>query len=133
MKMRMVFVILALAVLSLSVTLAQTKAECTSKTAADSKACCKDGLKASKISTSATEASIVTVSDKKTAVNSAKERTMKLTKGSTDNCTDAEKAKCNMTKASMSKASLKMDCCKDKAKTTKAEKKTQKSEAKGTN
>jgi hypothetical protein len=134
MKIRMMFVLLLTLALSLSLTFAQ-------KTSGDSKAtteksCCMQGAKADKAvnMTKSSHATIMLAGDKKLA-EKASMCTRKGANGSME-CTDAEKAACPVAKkASMMKAGNKMDCCKDKAKMTKAEKKTQadKAEAKGTN
>lgn len=135
MNTRMFIALAAALVLSLSLTFAQTKEECITKATTASKSCCKEGSKASLTSKGTTAAIIVAVSDKHSGGKSSKECTMKDAKASADDCSDAEKANCNMKKTAMTKAGGKMDCCKDKAKSAKAEKKTrtEKSEAKGTN
>ncbi|GEM_PF-4227681 len=134
MKTRLFIAIVALLVVSLSLTFAQTKEACTAKASTTSKSCCKDGVKASTTSGSG-DAKVMTVSDQKAAAKSSKECTMAGAKASSENCSEADKAHCDMMKASMIKADGKMDCGKGMGKTAKAVKKTrsEKSEAKGTN
>jgi hypothetical protein len=112
MKARMLVVLLLAVMVSLSLGLAN----------GDKKSsCCEKGTKAS-------------------MTKDGKECTMKEAKMS-DNCTDADKAHCDMakaTKASMKKVGTKtMDCCKDKTKASEAKnsKSTQEktAEGKGTN
>ena len=134
MKIRMMFVLVVALVLSLSLTYGQTTS-CDTKTAA-TKSCCMQGAKADKAVNlmKSSHATIMMASDKK-ITEKASMCTRKGASGSVE-CTDAEKAACPVAKkASMVKAGSKMDCCKDKAKMTKAEKKSQtdKTEAKGTN
>lgn len=137
MKIQLVAALVALLVLSLSFGIAQTKenakADCPM-----TKTCCATGSKASMSTHGAHDANVILASDKKSSAKTttnAKECPMMGTKASKSECTDAEKAHCDMNKASTTKTSNSKDCCKDKAKSTKAEKKTapEKTEAKGTN
>ena len=146
MKLRILLVIAAAIVLVMSLSLAQDKENCAGKASCDmktaaTKSCCKDGAKASATSASQ-NAKVIFVSDKKTLAKTAahcpagmdaKSCTMKSA-SATGECSEADKAQCEG-KASMTKASGKMDCCKAKTKTLKAEKKSQseKSDGKGTN
>jgi hypothetical protein len=115
-----------LLVLSLTVAVAQKKSECPYM--AGNKSCCESGNKASMTKAGTKDANVMLVSNKKADTKTA--QTAKKAE-----CTEADKAQCDMHKASTASKSAKMDCCKDKsAKTAKAEKKApEKSEAKGTN
>ena len=135
MKTRVMLVVLLVICVSLSLAFAQSKNDCPAQTASV-KSCCKNATQTDQASKASGTKSlpIVLASDKKSVAKSMEQCTDKNGK----ECTAAEKAQCDMAKAgkvSLTKASMKMDCCKDKAKTAKAEKKTQaeKSEAKGTN
>lgn len=122
------FVTLMIVALTLSLTAANAKDD-GKKDCASTSACCKKGTtdKAS-LTTKASTAKVMLVSDKKTLAKDAKDCT-----------TPAECAKqhCDMKASAMKEGT--MDCCKDakatKAKMTKVEKKssTEKAEAKGTN
>jgi hypothetical protein len=107
--------------------------------AGSSASCCALGTKASLSTASKTDkdAVIVPVNDKGVAQASGKECAMKGVKDAA-NCTAAEKANCDMSKASMTKAGTKADCCAGKAKGAKASNSVKKAgakivEAKGTN
>ena len=130
MKHRIVAACCIAVLLSLSLAIGQSKDDCAAKCAASAK-CPMHGTKASLSSTSkdAKDAKIVTVS--------GKECTMKGVKNASD-CTAAEKANCDMSKMSMTKAGTKADCCAGKVKGAEAKNTTKKSsakivEAKGTN
>lgn len=121
-------------VLSLSLAISQSKDDCTAKSASGTtSSCCMHGAKASLTSAAKTanDAKIVAVKDE------GKDGTAKCTKNAAD-CTAAEMAKCPMSKASMTKAGTKADCCAGKAKGAKAKNNVKQTgakivEAKGTN
>ena len=132
MKHRIVAACCIAVLLSLSLAIGQSKDDCTAKATSGAKAsCCMHGTKAS-LSSTATDtkdAKIVTVSGKESAMKGAK---------SAGDCTAAEKANCDMSKISMTKAGTKADCCAGKAKGVRAKNSMKKSgakivEAKGTN
>jgi hypothetical protein len=127
MKTRIFSLLVLLLVLSLTLAVAQQKEECSSTAAA--KSCCVNGSKASMTKAGTTESTVMLASTKKADAKTVQGTTKKV------ECTEADKAHCDMTKASTVSNKTKMDCCKDKAKTAKAEKKSapEKSEAKGTN
>lgn len=128
MKTRIISLLVLLLVLSLTLAVAQQKKEACPTTAANP-SCCVNGSKASMTKAGTTDAKVMLVSDKK-----ADGKTAQGAKKA--ECTEADKAQCDMHKASTASKNGKMDCCKDKsAKTAKAEKKSapEKSEAKGTN
>lgn len=139
----MFFFVIALA-LAVSLTWAQNKEDCAKACdakAAASKSCCMQKSKLASKTADAAPAKLVTVSDKKSDTKAAVKTVSDLHKcpamqGAvvSGECTEAEKAHCDAMKAKMVQAGQKMDCCKDKAKTLKAEKKTstEKAEAKGT-
>ena len=143
MKTRIALGILIAVVMSLSLAVAQSKEECSSK-AVSVKSCSKDGASSAQASKTgeAVKANIVLASDKKSVAKTdshcegkdAKACATKAIKASGE-CTEEEMAKCDMKKASLVKASTQMECCKDGKKAVKAEKKTtiEKIEAKGTN
>jgi|SRR5437867_11030099 len=127
-----------------SLVIAQDKSECTSHSSCDGKtaalkSCCKGatGQKEASASIEASQSKIILVKDSKNSVSSTARATVHAkqcpmsSSSASGECTEAEKAAC---KAAMAKGSARMDCCKDKAKTVKAEKKSQpeKAEAKGT-
>src|SRR5207245_1224883 len=74
------------------------------------------------------QSKIILVKDSKNSVSSTARATVHAkqcpmsSSSASGECTEAEKAAC---KAAMAKGSTRMDCCKDKAKTVKAEKKSQ--------
>jgi len=147
MKTRILSLLVLLLVLSLTLAVAQTKEECSSTAA---KSCSVTGSKASMTKAGTTEPTVILASTKKADAKTVQGSTKKVECSEADkaNC-DMTKANCDMTKASMTKANCdmtkasttkasngaKMDCCKDQAKSAKAEKKSvpEKSEAKGTN
>src|SRR5437867_476930 len=124
MKHLLVIILVLSFVFAVAISFAQTKDDCTSSTASAKKSsCCMDHAKASLTS--------VSMKDSK---GSAVDCSVKAMKAS-DHCTAAEKAKCDMVKASG-----KMDCCKNKAKGAEAKNLDTKSkrdkvvaEGKGTN
>ena len=139
MKTRILLVLCAIVLVSLSLSLAQTKDDCTAKSS-----CCMHGAKASLTSAGKTsqsaDAKVIFASDKKSVAKSsaectmsAKECTMAKTSAKKGECTAAEMAHCDMAKAA------KMDCCKGAAKASEAKNMTKKSsqvkvaEGKGTN
>lgn len=151
MKTRMLFLLVAAMMLTLSLAYAQDKEDCSTIKVCDTKAtaatatksCCLEKSKVATKTSEVTAAKVMFASDKKTVAKaSTKSATnvhecpaMDGAKASGE-CSEAEMAKCEAMKVKMVKASDKSDCCKDKAKTVKAaEKKTQteKVEAKGTN
>jgi hypothetical protein len=140
----MLFLLVAALILSLSLTFAQDKYDCSKPCetkAVTSKSCCMEKSKvASKVSATS-KSTVMFASDKKTAAKTSATCTMDAKecaamKGAkvTGECTAAEKAHCEAMQAKLVKADGKADCCKDKAKTAKVEKKSvEKSDAKGTN
>ena len=151
MNTRFVLGIVIALVMSISLVSAQSKEECTAKSAS-AKSCSKDGVTDAKASSTpaVAQSKIVLVGDKKTIVKTSehcegKDVTECATKGTkatmaSSECTEEEMAKCDMkksstTKVSTTKASMKKDCCKEDAKAVKADKKApvEKAEAKGTN
>ena len=145
MKTRILFLLVAAMMLSLSLAFAQNKEDCSKacdvKTAS-TKSCCMEKSKVASKTAEATPAEVMFASDKKTAAKASTKsvsdvHTCPAMNGAkmSGECTEAEKAHCEAMKAKIVKASDKAACCKDKAKTVKAEKKTQteKTEAKGTN
>lgn len=139
MKTRMLLVLCAIVLVSLSLSFAQTKDDCTAKSS-----CCMHGAKASLTSAAktsqSTDAKVIFASDKKSDATStvhcttdAKECAMAKTAHKAGECTAAEKANCDMAKAA------KMGCCKGTAKASEAKNMTKKSaqvklaEGKGTN
>lgn len=148
MNTRVVLGILIALAMSISLVSAQSKEECTAKSAS-AKSCSKDGVTDAKASSTpaVAKSKIVLVGDKKTIVKTAehcegKDATECATKGTKASieCTEEEMAKCEMkksstTKVSTTKASMKKECCKEDAKVVKADKKApvEKAEAKGTN
>jgi len=146
MKPRILFTIVLVLGLSLTLATAQTKNDCTAKSASEKSSCCMKGAKMtmatdSKATTNA-NATIIqagyTPDDAKAAhcAMSAKECLAKDAKH-TGECTAAEKAQCEkMMKASMAKGGAK-DCCKAKATEAKADVKKgaqeKTSDGKGTN
>src|SRR5258708_4689826 len=130
MKTRMLFLLVAAVMLSLSLTFAQDKHDCSQpcdmKTAA-AKSCCKDGGTVASKTTDATQANVMFASDKKTTAKAseectgAKDCTVKGVKMTAAECA----AHCAAMKTKMTKASnTTSGCCKDKAKTVRAEKKS---------
>lgn len=139
MKTRMLLVLCAIILVSLSLSFAQTKDDCTAKAS-----CCMHGAKASLTSAAktsqSTDAKVVLVSDKKSDATStahctmdSKECAMAKTAHNAGTCTAAEMAHCDMAKAA------KMGCSKGAAKASQAKNMTKKSaqvkiaEGKGTN
>ena len=131
MKTRVMFILVLALCLALSLATAQTKEDCSKATASGKASCCAHGTKASMSSntkmTTPTHASIVTVGDKAQCVKGSKE------------CMAME-AKNGKACPEMTKASMKMDCCKTGAtKASQAKNSIKKStqektvEAKGTN
>ena len=123
--------------LSLSLAVGQTKDDCSAKSTTASKSdCCLHATKASVSSDakSSNNGTIVLVKNTKDVAKTASNCTASTT---AKECTDADKAKCDMAKTSMTNA--KLDCCKNKAKTSEAKNTTKKAnrekvaEAKGTN
>ena len=160
MKPRMLFVLCTVMLFTASLTLAQTKDDCAGQASTakkSGKGCCMSGAKASLTSDTKpaqnTEATTVLVSDSKTATKvsdhcaegvksaTASHCPMKGVKATAE-CTEAEKAHCEMMKTgnmSMKTKDGKVDCCKDKAKASEAKNSSKKSsqekvaDAKGTN
>jgi hypothetical protein len=122
MKRRLIIACCTAVLFSLSLALGQSKNDCASKCPAGSSASCPmHGTKAS-----------LSLDSK-----NAKECPMKDVKNAGD-CTAADKANCNMSKASMTKTGAKAGCCTMKAKGAEAKNSVKKSgtriaENKGTN
>src|SRR5947207_14049579 len=99
MKTRMLFLLVAAVVLSLSLGFAQDKhyrsQPCDMKTAA-MKSCCKDGGKVATKTTNASQASVIFASDKKTTAKAS------------ENCTDAKE--CTVKGAKMTAAECAAHC-----------------------
>ena len=142
MKSRIVMALCAVLVFSLSLALGQSKDDCAVKcTAAMKASCCMHGAKASLTSAAKNSSDAAMIPVKNTAdiaSASGKDGAVNGEKNSAG-CTAAEKANCNMTKASTT--GTKAGCCASKAKGAHAKntiKSTKKSiekvtEAKGTN
>ncbi len=117
MKIRSMFVLLAVLALSLSVSFAHGKKDSSKKAAATKSACC-------------TTTPAEKISDKSLPPGHPKVDGM-------DECTDGDKANCDMSKSG--KISMKssdgktIDCCKDKAKEANSKSGAKSKDAKGTN
>ena len=132
MKTRILFtLIVAVAVLT-SLTLAQSKDDCTAKTAS-AKSCCTDAAKTSRASKATESSHVVMASDKKAAAKASDHCTGMSAKECETAMKASGKAECDM-KGKTVKASATMDCCKGATKAKTAQKKAapEKTDAKGT-
>ncbi len=142
MKPRILLTVVLVICLSLVIGNAQTKNDCSSKSASEKSSCCMKGAKMTMASDakSATNAQPTVIqasysADDTKSAHSAKDSKECVGK-SASQCTDADKAHCAMMKASLTKASTKA-CCKAKGTEAKADVKKgaqeKSAEAKGTN
>ena len=140
MKLRILFTVVCVLVLSLTLANAQGKSDCTAKSTSEKSACCMKGAKMTSASDTksaacdhAAMAKASYTGDEVKAANCPPSHSKECI---AKKCTPAEIAKCDMMKSSMTKSGTKA-CCKDKGAEAKADLKKgtreKSSDSKGTN